>query len=49
VRFVDEFVCDLVWDLARWLTRICSVVNTRPHTLQRQPGDMACALPGTDC
>jgi len=36
-------------DLARVLSRICSVVNPPPHTLHRQPGDAACAIPGRVC
>ena len=36
-------------DFARLLSRICSVVNPPPQTLQRQPGDAACAIPGTGC
>jgi len=36
-------------DFARLLSRICSVVNSPPQTLQRQPGDAACAISGTDC
>ena len=39
------------WDrvLVRLLSRICSVVNVCPQTLQRHPGDAACAIPGTGC
>jgi len=36
-------------DLARLLSRICSVVNPRPQTLQRQPGDWPTAVPGRVC
>ncbi len=36
-------------DFARLLSRICSVVNSPPHTLQRQPADEVCAIPGTPC
>ncbi len=32
-------------DFTRLLSRICSVVNSPPQTLQRQPGDAACAIP----
>jgi len=36
-------------DFARLPSRICSVVNLPPQTLQRQPGDAACAMTGIDC
>jgi hypothetical protein len=39
----------VVAPLVRLLSRICSVVNSCPQTLQRQPGDAAGAIPGTDC
>ena len=33
--------------LARLLSRICSVVNSRPQTLQRQAGDEFAVIPDT--
>jgi len=36
-------------DFARLLSRICSVVNMPPQTLQRQPGDAARVIPRTPC
>jgi hypothetical protein len=33
--------------LARLLSRSCSVVNSRPQTLQRQAGDELAVIPGT--
>jgi len=35
--------------LARLLSRICSVVNSRPQTLQRQAGDELAVIPGAGC
>lgn len=36
-------------DFARLLSRICTVVNSPPQTLQRQPGEVACGAAGIDC
>ena len=33
-------------NFARLLLRICSVVNSRPQTLQRQTGEAGTAMPG---
>ncbi len=35
-------------DFARLQSRICSVVNSPPQTLQRQPGDAARAINGAE-
>ena len=43
------YACSTAVDFARLLSRICSVVNSPPQTLQRQPGDAACAISGADC
>src|SRR5271169_7197757 len=43
------YTCSMAVDFGRLLLRICSVVNWPPQTLQRQPGDAACAITGTDC
>lgn len=32
-------------DFDRLLSRTCSVVNSPPHTLQRQPGEEKAAIP----
>ena len=36
-------------DFARLLARIWYEVNPPPQTLQRQPGETACVIPGTGC
>ena len=43
------YTYSIALDFARLLSRICSVVNTPPQTLQRQPGNAACAITDTDC
>jgi len=43
------YACSTAADFVRLLSRICSVVNSPPQTLQRQLGDAACAITGTDC
>jgi hypothetical protein len=45
-RQISLWVLD-VTALARLLSRICSVVNSRPQTLQRQAGDELAVIPGT--
>jgi hypothetical protein len=49
VRIGPHYSCSIGLLFVRWLARICSVVNTPPQTLQRQPGDAACAITDTDC
>ncbi len=46
----DEFVyaCSMAVDFARLLSRISAVVNSSPQTLQRHPGEAACATTGAD-
>lgn len=43
------YACSTAADFVRLLSRICSVVNSSPQTLQRQPGEAACAITGGDC
>jgi hypothetical protein len=43
------YVCSTAEDFARLLSRICSVVNSPPQTLQRQLGDAACEICGVGC
>jgi len=43
------YTCSVALDFTRLLSRICSVVNSPPQTLQRQPGDAASGITGTPC
>jgi hypothetical protein len=46
---LQTYACSMAGDFARLLSRICSVVNSPPQTLQRQPGDAARAITDTPC
>ena len=45
----SAYACSMAVDFARLLSRICSVVNPPPQTLQRQLGGAACAITGAGC
>jgi hypothetical protein len=45
----SAYACSTPADFVRLLSRICSVVNSPPQTLQRQLGDAACAISCIGC